>query len=98
MAVLSISCQIARSFISTFEQVAYESDANNSRMIGLMTFYHGVKNGESKTWPPGGSLISYYVYARNAIVEDKLHPLQAIANTCVESSCGKNNDAPWIEE
>lgn len=78
--------------------IAYEWDANNSRMIGLTTFDHGVKTGESKTWSPDGSLISDYVYARNAIVEDKLHPVQATANTCVESSCGKNNDAPWIEE
>lgn len=78
--------------------LAYEWDANNSRMIGLTTFDHGVKTGESKTWSPDGSLISDYVYARNAIVEDKLHPVQATANTCLESSCGNNNDAPWIEE
>ncbi|MGF6313945.1 toxin-antitoxin system YwqK family antitoxin [Pseudomonas frederiksbergensis] len=103
--------------------IAYEWDANNNRMIGLTTFDHGAKTGESKTWSPDGVLTSDYVYARNAIVEDKLHPVQATANTCLtslidnfrkanggnssidadqiekwESSCGKNNDAPWIEE
>lgn len=65
--------------------IAYEWDANNSRMIGLTTFDHGVKTGESKTWSPDGSLIADYVYKRNAIIEDKLHPTQANSNACLAS-------------
>ncbi|KPB94883.1 toxin-antitoxin system YwqK family antitoxin [Pseudomonas syringae group genomosp. 3] len=65
--------------------IAYEWDASNSRMIGLTTFDHGVKTGEGKTWSPDGSLISDYVYERNAIVEDKLRPAQASTNTCLNS-------------
>lgn len=63
--------------------IAYEWDANNNRMIGLATFDHGVKTGEGKTWSPDGTLISDYIYQRNAIAEDKLHPTQPRTNTCL---------------
>ncbi|WP_223511346.1 toxin-antitoxin system YwqK family antitoxin [Pseudomonas sp. GL-B-19] len=63
--------------------IAYEWDINNNRMIGLTTFDHGAKTGESKTWDPDGSLISDYIYKRNAIIEDKLHSAQPSTNTCL---------------